>query len=303
MPLSVCFRNITSYEREYIRNQTRLMFNCKFYQMPAEITTTWSHDLPPASHRNYSNCLRKHNGHDRYKHHCHKPLRSRCVGPVEQSLQNQCHIYMERTRLATRGEIVDDMEGFPPIASYLNCSHQSRVAAKACLPQLVEKCKQKPIKVTKLLRGNMTVMSDILMDFPGLKVVHLLRDPRAIINSRLALHWKWWGGPLNISKEARLLCIKMREDIRQRQELEERYPGLTMEFVYEDIAQNPMTYIPALYSFTGIPMPNSTKYFIQQITSKSGNIATQWRTKLSKGTKEKIDNECEDLYKITNYRP
>ena len=95
----------------------------------------------------------------------------------------------------------------------------------------------------------------------------------------------------------------MQEDIKQRQELEKRYPGLTMEFVYEDIAQNPMTYIPALYSFTGIPMPNSTKYFIQQITSKSGNIATQWKAKLSKGTKEKIDNECEDLYKITNYRP
>ena len=295
------FRNITRYERDYIRNQTRLMVNCEFNQMPVEITTSWSQNMPPANHWNYSNCLRQHSGYDRFRNLCHVPLRSRCVGPVEQSLQNQCHIYMEQTRLATSGEVVDDMEGFPPIASYLNCIHQSRVAAKACLPQLVEKCEQKPIKVTKLLRGNMTVLADILKDFPRLKVVHLLRDPRGIINSRLALNW--WGGPLNISKEARLLCTKMREDMRQRQELEKRYPGLTMEFVYEDVTQNPMTYIPALYNFTGIPMTNSTKSLIQQITTESGNIANKWREQMTKEIKEKIDSECEDLYKITNYSP
>ena len=304
--MSQCFylsRNITSYERDYIRNQTRLMANCEFHQMPVEITTSWSQDVPPASHWNYTNCLRQHNGHDRFQNHCHKPLRFRCVGPVEQSLQNQCHIYMERTRLATSGEIVDDLEGFPPIASYLNCSHQSRVAAKVCLPHLVKTCKDKPIKVTKVLRQNMTVLADILKDFPKLKVVHLLRDPRGIINSRLALNWPWWGGPLNISKEARLLCTKMREDIRQRQELEKRFPGLTMEFVYEDIAQNPMTYIPALYNFTGISMTNSTKSFILQMTSTSGDIAAKWKKKMDTEIKELIDKECEDLYKITNYGP
>ena len=182
-------RNITSYERDYIRNQTRLMANCEFHQMPVEITTTWSQDVPPASHWNYTNCLRQYNGHDRFKNHCHKPLRSHCVGLVE---------------------------GFPPIASYLNCSHQSRVAAKVCLPYLVKTCKEKPIKVIKVLRQNMTVLADIFKDFPRLKVVHLQRDPRGIINYRLALNWAWWGGPLNISKEARLLCTKMREDIRQR---------------------------------------------------------------------------------------
>ena len=296
-------RNITSYERDYIRNQTRLMANCEFRQMPAEITTTWSQDVPAASHWNYTNCLRQHNGHDRFQNLCHVPLRSRCLGPVEQSLENQCHIYMERTRLATGGEIVDDLEGFPPIASYLNCSHQSRVAAGVCLPHLATTCKEKPSKVTKVLRQNMTVLADIFKDFPRLKVVHLLRDPRGIINSRLALNWAWWGGPLNISKEAHLLCTKMREDIRQRQELEKRYLGLTMEFVYEDIAQDPMTYIPALYNFTGIPMTNSTKSFILQMTSTSGDIATKWKEKVTKEIKDLVDKECEDLYKITNYGP
>ena len=209
---------------------------------------------------------------------------------------------MERTRLTVSGEVVDDMQGFPSVESYLNCSQQSRDAANVCLTYLIKECKRRPVKVSKYLRANMTVMEDILKDFPKLKVVHLLRDPRAIINSRSMQDW-YDGRPLNVTKEARLLCTKMREDIRQRQELEKRYPGLTKEFTYESIAQNPMTSVPVLYDFAGIAMENSTKAWLQQFTDESGDIATRWMENMSREVKEEIDNQCVELYKVTRYTP
>ena len=269
--------------------------------MPVEITTSWTQRIGGnAGHYRYYRCLRHHKIFDILKKHCQVPLRDRCGGPVEQSLQNKCHIYMERTRLAMRGEAVDDMEGFPSVESYLNCSQQSRDGTEVCLTHLIKECKKRPSKVSKFLRANMSVMETILKDIPRLKVVHLLRDPRAIINSRSKLGWLH---ELNVSIEARLLCTKMCEDIRQRQKLEKRYPGVTMEFTYEGIAQRPMVAIPALYDFAGIAVTNSTISWLKNFTSQSAHISTQWSGNMSPEIKAQIDKECVNLYKITRYNP
>ena len=295
------FRDITLYEREFIRNLTRLMFDCDLDQMPVESLTSWSQKMHPDGHFKYASCLTAHNAMDRFKDLCQRSIRDKCLGPVESSLQNNCHIFMERVRFAASGKSVEDLEGFPPIQTYLDCSKPSRDAAKACLPHLLQECKARPIKVSKILRGNMSAMIDILQDFPKLKVIHLIRDPRAIIMSRQ--NWYPRRVPLNFSIQARRVCTKMAEDIRRRQEIEKRYPGLTMEVVYENIATNPTENIAAMYKFAGINMTESTISGLNEITSKSRDISEKWRTQIGAERKKLVDAECQELYKITPYDP
>ena len=295
------FRDITLYEREFIRNLTRLMFNCDLDQMPVESLTSWSQKMHPDGHFKYASCLTAHNAMDRFKDLCQRSIRDKCLGPVESSLQNNCHIFMERVRFAASGKSVEDLEGFPPIQTYMDCSKPSRDAAKACLPHLLQECKARPIKVSKILRVNMSAMIDILQDFPKLKVIHLIRDPRAIIMSRQ--NWYPRRVPLNFSIQARRVCTKMAEDIHRRQEIEKRYPGLTMEVVYENIATNPTENIAAMYKFAGINMTESTISGLNEITSKSRDISEKWRTQISAERKKLVDAECQELYKITPYDP
>ena len=291
---------MTNYERQFIRNLTRLMFTCDFDRMPIESITSWTQrtrQWQPAGHYQYASCMREYKALDKHKTLCQEPIGRKCLGPVDISLQNNCHIYMERIRLAASGRFVKDMEGFPPIQTYMNCSKPIRDAAKDCLPHLLHECKTRPIKVSKIIRGNMSSMIDILQDFPRLKIIHLIRDPRAIVMSKQ----NWFARP--VSPEARVVCTKMAEDIRRRQEIEKRYPGSTMEVLYEDITANPTENIAAMYEFAGIDMTENTTAELKQITSESGEISKKWQTQISEETKRLIDAECLDVYKITPYEP
>ena len=295
---------MTNYERQFIRNLTRFMFTCDFNRMPIESITSWTQRTrhwQPEGHYQYASCLKEYNALDQHQRLCQKPIGDKCLGPVDKAMQNNCHIYMERIHLAVDGRFVEDMEGFPPIQTYMNCSKPIRDAAKDCLPYLLHECKTRPIKVSKIIRGNMSSMIDILQDFPKLKIIHLIRDPRAIVMS--IQNWFPRRVPINFSREARGVCTKMAEDIRRRQEVEKRYPGSTMEVLYDNIAANPMENIAAMYEFAGIDMTENTTAKLKQITTESGKISKKWQTQISEETKQLIDAECLDVYKITPYEP
>ena len=278
------------------------MFNCKLDKLPLEVITSWTiGHVPVIPYKTkYLTCLRKHKAYDKFRNKCHKPLRSRCPGQTVINLHNRCHLYMERTRMAASGKYVEDMEGFPPIQTYISCREPIQDAVKTCLPLLLKECQKRPIRASKILRGNMSSMADILKDFPKLKVIHLLRDPRGIIMSRKRT-FDGFIPNLDFGTQARLLCTKMREDIRQRRELAERYPGLTMEMTYERLARNPLKYVEAIYKFVGIHLTNLTKNWIVQSTPKSYNISVGWRNKINESIKREIDAECADLYAVTPY--
>ena len=275
------------------------MFNCNLDKLPLEMTTSWTQRFAPHKTK-YVQCLVKHKAFDGFRNKCHKPLRSRCPGQTVINLHNRCHLYMERTRMAASGKYVEDMEGFPPIQSYISCREPIQDAVSTCLPLLLEECRKRPIRASKILRGNMSSMADILKDFPKLKVIHLLRDPRGIILSRKRIFARSIPN-LDFRRQARLLCTKMHEDIRQRRGLAERYPGLTMEVTYERLTRNPLKYIEAIYNFVGIHLTNLTKEWIVQSTPKSYNISMRWQSKMNESIKREIDGECSDLYAVSPY--
>ena len=95
------------------------------------------------------------------------------------------------------------------------------------------------------------------MNFNSLQVIHLLRDPRAMIRSRLV-------GKM-AEKQSQKVCTAMEEDLKLADILPSDRWGPYHKFIftmstrsryirikYEDLVQNPFETLETLYKFSGI---------------------------------------------------
>ncbi|TTC29633.1 Carbohydrate sulfotransferase 3 [Bagarius yarrelli] len=123
-----------------------------------------------------------------------------------------------------------------------------------------------------------------------LKVIQLVRDPRAMLASRMVAfannykHWKRWMTDEDISEddnEVRKLKGNC-ENIRMSAEVGLKQPpwlrGRYMLVRYEDIAMFPMLKAAEMYSFTGIPFTTQVKEWILRNTQASNEVSGVYST-------------------------
>ncbi|XP_069135302.1 carbohydrate sulfotransferase 1-like [Argopecten irradians] len=164
-------------------------------------------------------------------------------------------------------------------------------------------------KVSKIPRISMGVASKLLSEFPNLKIIHLLRDPRAIINSVLPLGWK-----IPPSGGAASLCNKMTKDFREGIKIKQAYPGRVYTVFYEDLAQNPSKVFSSIYKFLGYRFSSIERHRLVQMTAStkdgyandtrrhdSTKTARKWRYKINSTVLVKINKACSSLYKLLGY--
>ena len=164
-----------------------------------------------------------------------------------------------------------------------------------CTKPLIESCKQRHVRSFKTIRMSMEMMEILIKQEPSLKIIHLVRDPRGILNSRLALHFVSHLAESKIDREAKALCHRMLFDIDEYSRLKNKYPNNIVQLRYEDIAILPEANANFLYQFTrGIAVPEQMTSFIKNIThaqneddiygtgrKDSAATAYQWKTTLS----------------------
>ncbi len=158
-------------------------------------------------------------------------------------------------------------------------------------------CSQQGFRGVKTVRGTMASVGGLLERNPNLRVIHLIRDPRAVVLSRQ--HFDESGRGLysgsdgeenllpssfqvagtrkvtllnnrhgiigkfkqqfDIVKESKLYCSSVARDVRMRKELEKRHPGALVEVIYDDFVQAPLNYTEKLYDFIGVDMSGKTR--------------------------------------------
>ena len=100
-----------------------------------------------------------------------------------------------------------------------------------CAGLLESVCRRSSLRAAKTVRAQMTSMAALLAADPQLTVIHLLRDPRAVVASRrfadssvIGKHSIMAGNQTEtVRREAVIYCRTAVQDIRVRQALEARY--------------------------------------------------------------------------------
>jgi len=304
-------RDMPDYERNFVRENIIKTLTCDFRRMPAEsLLNEWTLDKDEIGA--YTDCLRANNALSLGEHRCQRSFRTTCSGHINLALQTGCHTFLERAHTgdnSTEGLHAD----FPPVQDYRTCIQKLQTKVTKCLPERLTPCLTSRIRATKMLRTRMKYMEDIIQALPNVKIIHQLRDPRGTVTSRQS------AGRLArkpLVEESKLLCAKMVSDIKERHQLELKYPGVFLQTKYESMADDPMGSLEQLYKHIGEPIPEIVRKTVKDSTSasKSAKItafstnrknssatAHAWTSKLKADEREQIDYICKDALNLAGY--
>ncbi|CAH1249238.1 CHST1 [Branchiostoma lanceolatum] len=190
---------------------------------------------------------------------------------------------------------------------------------------LEKNCLKNKFTAIKTIRlNNITLFKPLTEDKElNFKIVQLVRDPRAIIASRLALV----KNNVSVTKqlhddvdraEVRAVCDWMTTNMQPYREksdwLRKRYALVR----YEDVGLDPMTTMARFYKLINIPMSKDVSKWLGSHTKTSKRIkdrkdpfgtkkdpektANEWRNRLSFEQVKIIQSECKEAMTLFNYK-
>lgn len=192
-----------------------------------------------------------------------------------------------------------------------------------------ESCLQKEHRAIKSVRVRQLETLRPLAEDPRLdvKFIHLVRDPRAVLASRMVAfaakykNWKDWalGGSVPIDDDEVRKLKGNCDNIRMSAEIGLKQPswlqGRYMLVRYEDIARFPMRKATEMYRFTGIPFTRNVKSWILKNTQaskeasgvystqkKSSEQVEKWRFSLPFKIAQVVQNVCGPTLKLFGYK-
>ena len=104
-------------------------------------------------------------------------------------------------------------------------------------------CSPRTLRVAKVVRASMSSMQPLMEWFPDLRVIHLVRDPRAVALSRREQDSSFRGQFADtgvtqknlIVREAMTYCRQVVADLQWKTELEQLFPGRFYSLTYEEV--------------------------------------------------------------------
>lgn len=143
-------------------------------------------------------------------------------------------------------------------------------------------CSKAPIQVMKLAHMSLRQAHQWMISNPetarGMKLVHLVRDPRGIWASRRNLDWCM----ANIGCHSyELLCQQMREDLNAFDDVKRDFPDSFIRVRYEDMALNPFGEAKIVFRHTGLNFSSHTRGFLATHTRETNSsvLADKYSTK------------------------
>lgn len=199
---------------------------------------------------------------------------------------------------------------------YRTCNSELReFIDKTCVASLKSFCSKRNLRAVKLVRGTMDSMESLLESLPNLRIIHLVRDPRAVVLSRKRFDSSARGIYSNLknsellSREALLYCNTVVRDVLKRQELELKYPGKIFPIVYDEMAKDIKSYIEKVYAFLGLTVPAevlswyklSSNSTFRKKQDNATIIASKWQNTITYGENKKIEAVCQDFYQLVRF--
>ncbi|KAK8753780.1 hypothetical protein OTU49_001563 [Cherax quadricarinatus] len=129
---------------------------------------------------------------------------------------------------------------------------------------LARLCSLFPVHVMKVVRARLELLASLLRD-PRVRLVWLVRDPRAVMSSRKnSVTWC----QTRACSDAGYLCSDLEEDFNTYLVLKENFPGRVMLLRYEDLARKPYEKSREILHFAGLTFHREVQdYLDDHLTS------------------------------------
>lgn len=181
-----------------------------------------------------------------------------------------------------------------------------------CIPLLQIKCHKAHSRTLKTIRLPVAMAGKLLEWLPNLKILHLIRDPRGIVNSQFE---QVVTEGKNLSTSSEELCQTISKDVKSFSELHRCHGSRILSVIYENLCQNPHTMVKQLFEFFGKTYSKRVKDFVNRTmqgpvkscdycTDRGNALANayRWISKIRKGTLQTIDSHCSFLYSYLGYQ-
>lgn len=146
------------------------------------------------------------------------------------------------------------------------------------------------------------------------KIIHLVRDPRAVVESLRNLNFfRQFNEPeREFSWYVEKICHQIEVDVKIGKFLSTVLPDGYKLIRFEDLALTPLLVVSELYHFTGIEMLDSIKKWLRKATTTqnagpystsrvSKQVVSKWKTNMSPEKVQIVESLCGRLMKKLNY--
>lgn len=180
---------------------------------------------------------------------------------------------------------------------------------RKCIYTIQRKCRNSKVRLIKSLRISFALAKDILEQIKDVKILHLVRDPRAVIQSRRGVGYS--------IPTAKHLCERMSRDIDMAHLVKSVFPERLYPLRYECLAQRTASVLRTLYSDMSLQYGLQTDGWIATYTNSSTEInehgygvfkfksserSSGWRLKIHLHTVLEIDALCSEVYERIGVR-
>ncbi|KAK8743580.1 hypothetical protein OTU49_001139 [Cherax quadricarinatus] len=185
--------------------------------------------------------------------------------------------------------------------------------ANACFNAtfLTKACQMFPIQLVKTVRLRLNLTQLFLNDEKmNMKVVFLVRDPRATMSSRY--NSVSWCSDKPDCSSPEVLCSDLQADLKVATALKQLYPQRFTMVKYEDLATDPQPQINNLMNFLGLEFSQEIARYVEEHTQvdvnspwstkrKSSDRVSMWKKQLPLQEVHTIQNACESVLKTLKY--
>ncbi|OWF56621.1 carbohydrate sulfotransferase 3-like [Mizuhopecten yessoensis] len=172
---------------------------------------------------------------------------------------------------------------------------------KDCRARILSQCSVSVSRVVSTPRLSLSLASRLLEQIPKLKIIHVLRDPRAMMNSILRAKWPLQSEEINT---ARSVCQKLRDDLAESSLIKRVLQGRILTVFHENLATTPEKTMQEIFDFVGykidekgLLLKKSKKLFYDNSTL----TAELWRTQVPWHVVKVTNDVCADLYRLLGY--
>ncbi|OWF55713.1 Carbohydrate sulfotransferase 5 [Mizuhopecten yessoensis] len=191
---------------------------------------------------------------------------------------------------------------------------QRRKYIYKCMKLLKQPCESGKVFIIKTIRLEMASVELLLTWLPGLKVIHLLRDPRGKLSSEFNVEPRMeWP---SISSRADSVCRQMHSDIIEADRLYKLFPQSIRILQYELFASDTIRKARKLFMFLNLTFTIEMNKYVRTHTlqkdlhdncfwcAKKTNArltSVRWRLHMSHKDVQQVDQNCRTLYKTAGY--